>query len=231
MEIEDLKAECNFLIDEIEELQKTEDSLDLRIQALRQELNFLRNPPAIGAGECEALEIQENQEQSGAKPMHPKLGPPLFPNDITEETKQEPPKTVLIRDQKEERATAEERGQASALVSNIANGEALEEEPSALEEQEEESAEENPAEGQDKESQEAFLSTRDAPGLGKDEEDRLANQMRLLSGKEGRELVIVYEKSAGLQKAEDLIKAGCMIIFMLAIVAAIVLFLYYQMAA
>lgn len=187
MDIQDIKEECNALIDEVLKLQEADKSLDLQIEALQEEINLLNNPQPGIPEEDKKLEAAENgtlngEEAEGAGDW---------------EKEDVPPET-------------EEPGETSQTLA-----------------EQEAAAGGDTEKARDKESLENIPPARDSPGLTQDEENRLAGQMMLLSGKEARELVIVYEKSSGLQKARDLARTIGMILLMTAVSAAAVLLLYY----
>lgn len=213
MDIRKLKEECNQLIDEILELSGLEENLDNQILQLEQEIAL------FGLGKDGMLEPEMADD-----PV-PEYVPEFELELGVEFGSESEPEFEL------ERETEPEFGLEREMEPEFESE--TEAEPE-LEKECDQNREPETAYGKEmQENLEECAETevsepKEKPELQPKSEEILRNQVALICDNPEKDIVIVYEKSAGLQKVLDVIKTLFFIIIMILFVAAAVLLLYWQ---
>uniref|UniRef100_UPI004055F260 hypothetical protein n=1 Tax=Acetatifactor sp. TaxID=1872090 RepID=UPI004055F260 len=202
MSINDLKVECNSLIDEAMRLQKKEHQLDLQIEKLEEQIQFLIN---------NMLEKDEVDKQEVAEAN------PLCSDDKQGEC--EPPEIVFP--EKLEQYPEEQIRPILKIEDQMILDQQLEEEKTPPDNAMEKVESVLPAEKKN------ISLKEEAPRLPAAEEEQLMRQVSLLAGENNKDIVIVYEASAAAQRLKDIMKSIFLLIVMLLLIAAAALLLYY----
>ena len=211
MDIQDLKTECNSLIDEVMRLQKIDRELDLEIKKLQEEIGqrteAVREEQEVSLTESAEIPEEDIPEPAGKEQQEPAE---ILVQEIPELNEPEPEHPDL--------------GDMEVLVTEPDESEA--DVPEDSEEMAPEPGPEKPDSIEDA-GTESFSLEQEAPGLPPKEQQLLAEQVSLLSGGTGKDIVIVYEMQDRGRGAKNVAKTMLFIISLLAFAAAAVLLLYY----
>ena len=219
MDIQNLKTECNSLIDEVMKLQKIDRELDLEIRKLQEEIGqrteAVREEKEVSLTESAEIPEEDIPEPAGKEQQEP-----------AEVLAQKNPESD------EPEPVCADSGNMEMVATEADESEADEPEDSEEKtpEKSEEMAPETEPEKPDSTEEtgtEPLSLKQEAPGLPPKEQQLLAQQVSLLSGGTGKDIVIVYEMQDRGRGAKNVIKTMLFIISLFAFAAAAVLLLYY----